>query len=99
MRFVQVRHSLYIILQRLGFRATFMSANTFVAASSLHGASCLRILSLFDTIFGFFFFFFLQFCFYNLQALTVPGSGIKVSISIRRSMGQVLLRALGFYFA
>ncbi|KAM6485993.1 hypothetical protein HDV62DRAFT_265372 [Trichoderma sp. SZMC 28011] len=53
MTFVQVRHSLYIILQRLGFRATFMSANTFVAALSLHGASCLRILSLA--------FFFLQF--------------------------------------
>ncbi|KAL6817211.1 hypothetical protein J3E69DRAFT_88508 [Trichoderma sp. SZMC 28015] len=98
MTFVQVRHSLYIILQRLGFRATFMSANTFVAALSLHGASCLRILSLFFlTILGFSFFLQFLFFFYNLQALTVPGSGNIVSISIRRSMGQVLPRGLGFY--
>lgn len=97
--FVQVRHSLYITLQTSGFLATFMSANSFVAASSLHGASCLRILSLSFTILGLLFFFCLFFIlFHAVQALTLPGSGIKVSISIRRSRSR-LLSGLGFLFA
>ncbi|KAL7946156.1 hypothetical protein V8C42DRAFT_53075 [Trichoderma barbatum] len=97
--FVQVRHSLYIILQPLGFRATFMSASSFVAASSLHGASLFANFVLVFTILGLLFFFFWQFIFYTLQELTVPGWGIIVSISIRRSKEQVLLRGLGLLFA
>lgn len=78
-----------------------MSANTFVAALSLHGASCLRILSLFFTILGFS--FCLQFVFLFLFTIyrrsPYLDRVIIVSISIRRSMGQVLLRGSGFYFA
>lgn len=96
MTFVQVRHSLYIILQRLGFRATFMSANTFVAALSLHGASCLRILSLFFSYNSRLLFFCSSFLQFTGAHRTWIGDH-SVSISIRRSIGQVLLRGLGFY--